>query len=142
MTRSVGDTTRPMCLTAAPIIVTLTAKGALVNLTRIRATEGHAVIFEFDHGTGRFSSHVMNGVLICRKMIMKIHKNKRFNTLNSAERQPYLWWSAKDSPYLISKPIGSFNRVVKMPTPVIGLHISQSGIDPTLSGYGVATSRE
>ena len=43
---------------------------------------------------------------------------------------------------LITQPIRSFNCVVHVPPPVIGLHVTKSGIDTTLSGHSVATGGE
>lgn len=43
---------------------------------------------------------------------------------------------------LVSEPIGALDCVVHVPLPVVVLHVAESGIDATLSGYGVGAGRE
>lgn len=41
---------------------------------------------------------------------------------------------------LVTQPVGAFDGVVHVPSPVIGLHVAEGGVDATLSCYGVRSS--
>ena len=64
MSSSIGDAAASVGLTTLSVFVTLTSKGSLVDFTLWSPGEGHAVVFKFNDGSGGFTGHVVNSILI------------------------------------------------------------------------------
>ena len=61
---SVSDSAASVGLTAFSVVSRLSSESSLVDLSFSGSREGHAVAFEFSHGDGGLSGHVLDGVLI------------------------------------------------------------------------------
>ena len=102
---TIGGSSGSVGLTTFTVFLGLTTEGSLVDLAVLASGEGETVVLQLTDGTGGFTAHVVDGVLV-------------------------------------TEPIGTLDGIVEVPSPVIGVHVTQSGIDTTLSGDGVGTSGE
>lgn len=63
---SVGHTGGSVSLSSFSVFEGLATKGSLIDLSLSSSGKGHTVTLEFENGSGGFSTHVVDGVLVAQ----------------------------------------------------------------------------
>jgi hypothetical protein len=116
VTSTIGSSSSTISLTTLTIVLGLSTKGTLINLSVLTTREGKTIGFQLTYSTRSFTTHVVNSILV----------TKPIGTLHSIIEMP--------------TPIILMLDIIKRKKQ--SYHVTKSSIDTTLSSNSMRTRRE